>query len=84
MSNIIYLTQSESLLARIVRENIDLLAEGNINWDNIRDYAIQCCAEHNLHQKAAIRHACQANSVDRTHYYRAHIAQKRFFLTIDA
>lgn len=80
MTKKIFLSDAERLIIQVIRENPSVFADGIVDWNHVRDYAIQACAEHNLAQgrKSPVQHACVANGVNRTYYYKANIAKKRF------
>lgn len=80
MTETIYPTEAERLLMDVIQENPAFFSEGIVDWNNVRDYAIQVCAERNLTigKKTPIQQACMANGVNRTYYYKANIAKKRF------
>lgn len=81
MAETIYVTKAERLLMQLIKEHPDIFANGQVNWNNMRDYAILVCVNHNMAQPDkthAVQRACDANGVNKTHFYKANIAQKRF------
>lgn len=76
----IYTTEAERKLMQLIDENPAVFAEGLVDWNHVRDYAIQTCVNHNMAQgeKTPVRRACIANNVNRTYYYKSNIAKKRF------
>ena len=76
----IFLTEEEQMLIQFINENLPAFANGDINWNHMRDYALQRAADYYMEQrvKDPIQRACMANNVNRTYYSKANIAKKRF------
>ena len=75
-----YTTEAEQMLMQFINENLPAFANGDVNWNHIRDYALQRAADYFMEQrvKDPIQRACMANNVNRTYYSKANIAKKRF------
>ena len=80
MIEYIYLTEEEQMLMQFINENPAAFANGDVNWNNLRDCALQRAANYLMEQgvKDPIQRACMANNVNRTYYSKANIAKKRF------
>ena len=76
----IYTTEAEQMLMQFINENLPAFANGDVNWNHMRDYALQRAADYFMEQrvKDPIQRACMANNVNRTYYSKANIAKKRF------
>ena len=76
----IYLSEEEQMLMQFMNENLPAFANGDVNWNHMRDYALQRAADYFMEQrvKDPIQRACMANNVNRTYYSKANIAKKRF------
>lgn len=76
----IYLSEAEQMLMQLINENPAVFAEGLVDWNHMRDYAVQRAANYFMEQgvKDPIQRACMANNVNRTYYSKANIAKKRF------
>ena len=76
----IYTTEAEQMLMQFINENLPAFAEGLVDWNHVRDYALQRAADYFMEQrvKDPIQRACMANNVNRTYYSKANIAKKRF------
>ena len=76
----IYLSEEEQMLMQFINENLPAFANGDVNWNHMRDYALQRAADYFMEQrvKDPIQRACMANNVNRTYYSKANIAKKRF------
>ena len=76
----IFLTEEEQMLIQFINENLPAFANGDVNWNHMRDYALQRAADYFMEQrvKDPIQRACMANNVNRTYYSKANIAKKRF------
>ena len=76
----IFLTEEEQMLIQFINENLPAFANGDVNWNHMRDYALQRAADYFMEQrvKGPIQRACMANNVNRTYYSKANIAKKRF------
>ena len=76
----IFLTEEEQMLIQFINENLPAFAEGLVDWNHVRDYALQRAANYFMEQgvKDPIQRACMANNVNRTYYSKANIAKKRF------
>ena len=76
----IYTTEAEQMLIQFINENLPAFAEGLVDWNHVRDYALQRAADYYMEQrvKGPIQRACMANNVNRTYYSKANIAKKRF------
>ena len=76
----IYTTEAEQMLMQFINENLSAFANGDVNWNHMRDYALQRAADYFMEQrvKDPIQRACMANNVNRTYYSKANIAKKRF------
>ena len=68
------------MLIQFINENPAAFANGDLIWNNLRDYALQRAANYFMEQgvKDPIQRACMANNVNRTYYSKANIAKKRF------
>ena len=75
-----YTTEAEQMLMQFINENLSAFANGDVNWNHMRDYALQRAADYFMEQrvKDPIQRACMANNVNRTYYSKANIAKKRF------
>ena len=80
MIEYIYLTEEEKMLIQFINENLPAFANGDVNLNHVRDYAVQRAANYLMEQgvKDPIQRACMANNVNRTYYSKANIAKKRF------
>ena len=80
MIEYIYLSEAEQMVMQFINENLPAFANGDVNWNHMRDYALQRAADYFLEQrvKDPIQRACMANNVNRTYYSKANIAKKRF------
>lgn len=81
MTETICPTQAERLLLQVIDEHPAIFADGLVDWNHVRDYAILACVRHTIAQgkkKAAVQQACAANCVNRTYYYNNDLAKKRF------
>ena len=69
------------MLMQFINANLPAFANGDVNWNHMRDYALQRAADYFMEQrvKDPIQRACMANNVNRTYYSKANIAKKRFF-----
>ena len=76
----IFLSEEEQMLIQFINENLSAFANGDVNWNHMRDYALQRAADYFMEQrvKDPIQRACMANNVNRTYYSKANIAKKRF------
>ena len=76
----IYLSEEEQMLMQFINANLPAFANGDVNWNHMRDYALQRAADYFMEQrvKDPIQRACMANNVNRTYYSKANIAKKRF------
>ena len=76
----IFLTEEEQMLMQFINANLPAFANGDVNWNHMRDYALQRAADYFMEQrvKDPIQRACMANNVNRTYYSKANIAKKRF------
>ena len=76
----IFLSEEEQMLIQFINENLPAFANGDLIWNNLRDYALQRAANYFMEQgvKDPIQRACMANNVNRTYYSKANIAKKRF------
>ena len=76
----IFLSKEEQMLIQFINENPAVFAEGLVDWNPVRDYALQRDADYFIAQgvKDPIQRACMANNVNRTYYSKANIAKKRF------
>ena len=76
----IFLSKEEQMLIQFINENPAVFAEGLVDWNHVRDYALQRDADYFIAQgvKDPIQRACMANNVNRTYYSKANIAKKRF------
>ena len=76
----IFLTEEEQMLMQFINENLPAFANGDVNWNHMRDYALQRAADYYMEQrvKGPIQRACMANNVNRTYYSKANIAKKSF------
>ena len=76
----IFLTEEEQMLIQFINENLPAFVNGDVNWNHMRDYALQRAADYFMEQrvKDPIQRACMANNVNRTYYSKANIAKKRF------
>ena len=76
----IYTTEAEQMLMQFINANPAVFAEGLVDWNHVRDYALQRDADYFIAQgvKDPIQRACMANNVNRTYYSKANIAKKRF------
>lgn len=81
MTEKIFLTEEEQMLMQFINANLPAFANGDVNWNHMRDYALQRAADYFMEQrvKDPIQRACMANNVNRTYYSKANIAKKRFF-----
>ena len=79
MTNV-YTTEAEQMLMQFINANPAVFAEGLVDWNHVRDYALQRAADYFIAQrvKDPIQRACMANNVNRTYYSKANIAKKRF------
>lgn len=77
----IFLSEEEQMLIQFINANPAVFANGDVNWNHMRDYALQRAADYFMEQrvKDPIQRACMANNVNRTYYSKANIAKKRFF-----
>ena len=68
------------MLMQFINANLPAFANGDVNWNHMRDYALQRAADYFMEQrvKDPIQRACMANNVNRTYYSKANIAKKRF------
>ena len=80
MTKKIYTTEAEQMVMQVINENPAVFAEGLVDWNHVRDYALQRAADYFMEQrvKDPIQRACMANNVNRTYYSKANIAKKRF------
>ena len=80
MTEKIFLTEEEQMLMQFINANLPAFANGDVNWNHMRDYALQRAADYFMEQrvKNPIQRACMANNVNRTYYSKANIAKKRF------
>lgn len=80
MTEKIFLTEEEQMLMQFINANLPAFANGDVNWNHVRDYALQRAADYFMEQrvKDPIQRACMANNVNRTYYSKANIAKKRF------
>ena len=80
MTEKIFLTEEEQMLMQFINANLPAFANGDVNWNHMRDYALQRAADYYMEQrvKDPIQRACMANNVNRTYYSKANIAKKRF------
>ena len=80
MIEYIYLSEAEQMVMQVINENPAVFAEGLVDWNHVRDYALQRDADYFMEQrvKDPIQRACMANNVNRTYYSKANIAKKRF------
>lgn len=80
MTEKIFLTEEEQMLMQFINANLPAFANGDVNWNHMRDYALQRAADYFMEQrvKDPIQRACMANNVNRTYYSKANIAKKRF------
>lgn len=76
----IFLSEEEQMLIQFINANLPAFANGDVNWNHMRDYALQRAADYFMEQrvKDPIQRACMANNVNRTYYSKANIAKKRF------
>ena len=76
----IFLSEEEQMLIQFINANPAAFANGDVNWNHMRDYALQRAADYFMEQrvKDPIQRACMANNVNRTYYSKANIAKKRF------
>ena len=76
----IFLTEEEQMLMQFINANLPAFANGDVNWNHMRDYALQRAADYFMEQrvKDPIQRACMTNNVNRTYYSKANIAKKRF------
>ena len=76
----IFLSKEEQMLMQFINANLPAFANGDVNWNHMRDYALQRAADYFMEQrvKGPIQRACMANNVNRTYYSKANIAKKRF------
>lgn len=80
MTEKFYTTEAEQMLMQFINANLPVFAEGLVDWNHVRDYALQRAADYymELRVKDPIQRACMANNVNRTYYSKAKIAKKRF------
>lgn len=80
----IYFTQTETLIAQTILENISLFAEGSTDWNSLRDFAIAQCCIYNTRAdlKSPTAAACCANNVHFNHYSRAKVSNKDFIIKL--
>ena len=80
MTEKFYTTEAEQMLMQFINANLPVFAEGLVDWNHVRDYALQRAADYYMEQrvKGPIQRACMANNVNRTYYSKANIAKKRF------
>ena len=80
MIEYIYLSEAEQMVMQLINENPAAFANGDVNLNHVRDYAVQRAANYFMEQgvKDPIQRACMANNVNRTYYSKANIAKKRF------
>lgn len=80
MTKKFYTTEAEQMLMQFINANPAVFAEGLVDWNHVRDYALQRDADYLIAQgvKDPIQRACMANNVNRTYYSKANIAKKCF------
>ena len=80
MTKKVFISEAEQMLMQFINENLPAFANGDVNWNHVRDYALQRAADYYMEQrvKGPIQRACMANNVNRTYYSKANIAKKRF------
>ena len=60
----IFLSKEEQMLMQFINANLPAFANGDVNWNHMRDYALQRAADYFMEQrvKDPIQRACMANN----------------------